>query len=134
LAALKDAEVKLRERNKRSAELAAQAPERAQAQAAKRTREEPSHASPDEAAWSDDAKSDWEFQKQFEMAQSKPLVELMDKLMDMIGLEEVKKEFLRIKSRVEIDVRRGTSMALGRFSCAMLGNPGTGWSIPHRPL
>ncbi|KAH6662622.1 ATPase [Plectosphaerella plurivora] len=71
---------------------------------------------------SDSANSDWEHQKTHEHAQSKPL----DMLMDMIGLEEVKLEFLRIKAAVDTAVRQGISPGNDRYSCVFLGNPGTG--------
>jgi hypothetical protein len=48
--------------------------------------------------------------------------------MEMIGLEEVKQEFLTVKSQVDTVLRQGVSMASERFSCSMLGNPGTGTS------
>ncbi len=74
------------------------------------------------------AQTEWEFLKQSEGAHSKPL----DDLMQMIGLEEVKQEFLNVKSKVDTALRQGISMASERFSCSMLGNPGTGVSPFHR--
>lgn len=68
------------------------------------------------------AKEEWEHLKQFEGAKSDPL----DELMGMIGLEEVKEQFLSIKSKADATVRQGISLAKERFSCSMLGNPGTG--------
>lgn len=68
------------------------------------------------------AKGEWERIKTSEGAQSEPL----DSLMSMIGLEDVKKEFLAIKTKVDTSVRQGTSLSSGRFSCSLLGNPGTG--------
>jgi DNA repair exonuclease SbcCD ATPase subunit len=75
------------------------------------------------------AKAEWEEMKQSDGTQSPP----MDELMNMIGLEEVKQEFLSVKSKVDLAVRQGTSLSTDRFSCSMLGNPGTGTTIssPH---
>lgn len=82
--------------------------------------------SPPEASGSSDkpegARKEWEYMKQFQGAKSEPL----DELMGMIGLEEVKSEFLSIKSRVDTALRQCISLSKERFSCSMLGNPGTG--------
>ncbi|KAL0766656.1 hypothetical protein CaCOL14_011101 [Colletotrichum acutatum] len=50
----------------------------------------------------------------------------MDQLMRMIGLESIKEEFLSIKSKVDMAVRQRISLSTERFSCSLLGNPGTG--------
>ncbi|KAH8646473.1 P-loop containing nucleoside triphosphate hydrolase protein [Tricladium varicosporioides] len=68
------------------------------------------------------AKEEWELLKKLELAKSQPL----DELMGMIGLEDVKQEFLSIKSRVDTAVRQGVSLSKERFGCSLLGNPGTG--------
>lgn len=68
------------------------------------------------------AREEWEYLKQYEGAKSEPL----DELMRMIGLEDVKQEFVNIKQKVDTTVRQNASLASERFSCAMLGNPGTG--------
>jgi hypothetical protein len=68
------------------------------------------------------AKDEWERQKRIE-GQSN---EALDSLMDMIGLEEVKNNFLSIKAKVDTVVRQGVSLKDERFSAALLGNPGTG--------
>lgn len=68
------------------------------------------------------AKEEWEYMKQFDGAKSGPL----DELMNMIGLEEVKLSFLGIKQRVDTALRQTISLEKERFSCSMLGNPGTG--------
>jgi replication-associated recombination protein RarA len=68
------------------------------------------------------ANDEWQRQKTVEGARSPPI----DDLMKMIGLEEVKKEFLAIKGMVDIRARQGLSMGSDRFSCSLLGNPGTG--------
>lgn len=73
------------------------------------------------------AKQEWELLKELEGAKSEPL----DELMGMIGLEDVKSEFLSIKSKIDIALRQGISLDKERFSCSMLGNPGTGdYHIP----
>lgn len=68
------------------------------------------------------AKQEWDHMKQVEGAKSGPL----DELMDMIGLEEVKSSFLGIKQRTDTALRQDISPQKERFSCSMLGNPGTG--------
>ena len=68
------------------------------------------------------ARADWEHMKEFEGAGSGPL----DELMGMIGLEEVKREFLSIKINVDTALRQGVSLDSERFGCSLLGNPGTG--------
>lgn len=68
------------------------------------------------------ASQEWEHMKRTQCAQSKPL----DELIGMIGLEEVKTVFLGIKHRIDLAIRQGISIEKERFSCSMLGNPGTG--------
>lgn len=70
----------------------------------------------------DGARKEWDHMKQSEGAKSEP----MDELMDMIGLEEVKLSFLGIKQRTDTALRQGILLGKERFSCSMLGNPGTG--------
>ncbi|KAI1750021.1 P-loop containing nucleoside triphosphate hydrolase protein [Xylaria castorea] len=65
---------------------------------------------------------DWRQQKQFELASN----EAIDSLMQMIGLETVKKEFFTIKARVDTTIRQGVDLKGDRFGAALLGNPGTG--------
>ncbi|KAK2597595.1 hypothetical protein N8I77_012373 [Diaporthe amygdali] len=65
---------------------------------------------------------EWKYLKQFEGAKSEPL----DHMMGMIGLEDVKSEFLSVKSRVDTAIRQDISLGKERFGCSMLGNPGTG--------
>jgi hypothetical protein len=50
----------------------------------------------------------------------------LDKLMGMIGLESVKDQLLSIKSAVDTKIRQGFSLGDERWSCSLLGNPGTG--------
>ncbi|KAI9764249.1 MAG: hypothetical protein M1839_005972 [Geoglossum umbratile] len=68
------------------------------------------------------AKGEWERQKEFEGQQNAAL----DELMDMIGLEDVKEQFLSIKGLVDTAVRQNIDMKDERFGAALLGNPGTG--------
>ncbi|KAI1172371.1 P-loop containing nucleoside triphosphate hydrolase protein [Nemania sp. FL0916] len=68
------------------------------------------------------AGSDWQQQKDLEFASN----EALDSLMNMIGLETVKKEFLKIKARADTAVRQGVDLTNDRFGAALLGNPGTG--------
>lgn len=120
LVALKDAEKRLKHQNKLKTEQAAKAAEKSKA-----TTKTQRPVSSKEHEWLDDAQSEWDFLKQYEGARSKPL----DDLMEMIGLEEVKQEFLAVKSKVDTALRQGVSMASERFSCSMLGNPGTGETL-----
>lgn len=68
------------------------------------------------------AKEDWDHQKKFEGAMN----DALDSLMEMIGLESVKDQFLSIKSRIDTAVRQNIAMSDERFGAALLGNPGTG--------
>ncbi|KAI8713538.1 hypothetical protein NCS52_01298500 [Fusarium sp. LHS14.1] len=66
--------------------------------------------------------NEWEHMKQTEGASNAAL----DKLMGMIGLEAVKEQMLSMKSFVDTKLRQGFTLSGERFSCSMLGNPGTG--------
>jgi hypothetical protein len=44
----------------------------------------------------------------------------------MIGLEDVKQQFLAIKAKVDTTIRQGVPLKDERFGAALLGNPGTG--------
>jgi hypothetical protein len=68
------------------------------------------------------AKEEWERQKRLEGAVNPPI----DAIMTMTGLEDVKRQVLRIKSKVDTSTRQGTDLKGERFNIAMLGNPGTG--------
>ncbi|KAK8075970.1 AAA family [Apiospora phragmitis] len=68
------------------------------------------------------AQEEWEHLKQTEGVQNAPL----DELMSMIGLEDVKTQFLEIKSEVDTKVRQGVDFSKQRFGSQLLGNPGTG--------
>jgi hypothetical protein len=50
----------------------------------------------------------------------------IDAIMEMIGLEPVKQQVLKIMDKVDVNVRQGTSLAKERFNVVLLGNPGTG--------
>jgi hypothetical protein len=65
---------------------------------------------------------EWEHQKEFEGAAN----DALDSLIKMIGLEDVKQQFLSIKAKVDTVIRQGTHLKDERFGAAFLGNPGTG--------
>lgn len=68
------------------------------------------------------AAKEWKNMKEVEGARNAAL----DKLMGMIGLESVKDQILSIKSAVDTKIRQGFSLGDERWSCSLLGNPGTG--------
>lgn len=68
------------------------------------------------------AKIEWERQKKFENASN----DAIDPLMEMIGLEEVKLQILRIKAKIDVSVRQNSDMKEDRLNVVFLGNPGTG--------
>ncbi|KAB8232587.1 P-loop containing nucleoside triphosphate hydrolase protein [Aspergillus alliaceus] len=68
------------------------------------------------------AKDEWDYQKQFLGARS----DSIDKLMAMIGPEQVKDKFLTIKTRVDTALRQGVDLSKERFGSVLIGNPGTG--------
>ncbi|KAM0385686.1 hypothetical protein ACHAPZ_000804 [Fusarium culmorum] len=68
------------------------------------------------------AASEWKHMKEVEGARNAAL----DKLMGMIGLESVKEQLLSIKSSIDTKIRQGFSLGDERWSCSLLGNPGTG--------
>ncbi|KAK5657152.1 hypothetical protein OQA88_3209 [Cercophora sp. LCS_1] len=121
LAALKESEKRkqqLKEQQKlRAAERAAKAKRVAANQQAS-TQNSAQRTAEDESC----AAGEWSDLKDSEGAQNGP----MDELMTMIGLEGVKLAFLSVFSKVDLAMRQGTSLATDRFSCSMLGNPGTG--------
>ncbi|KAK3990815.1 putative AAA family ATPase [Cladorrhinum sp. PSN332] len=121
LANLQKAEKKLEEQNQHRAALAALLAQKRQTRA-ERKNTATSEAKPDAAGWAAGPQAEWEFLKTSEGAVCRPL----DELMGMIGLEEVKEQFVSIKSKVDTALRQGVSLAMERFSCSMLGNPGTG--------
>ena len=76
------------------------------------------------------AKKQWEHFKRHEGATNKAL----DDLMSMIGLENVKDNFLAIKLEVDTAVRQGLDMSNKRFGASLLGNPGTGKQLILVPV
>jgi hypothetical protein len=68
------------------------------------------------------SKTEWQRQKDQENAQNPAI----DKIMEMIGLEDVKAQVLRIKAKVETSIRQGTDLRKERLGLVLLGNPGTG--------
>lgn len=68
------------------------------------------------------ARDEWGKQKEFEGAQNDEI----DALMEMIGLEDVKKKFLDIKDRVDTAIRQKIDLKDERFGSVLVGNPGTG--------
>lgn len=119
LEALKEAEIKLRQQNKQRAEAQARSKDTATSKSTKKTSAKSSEE------WTSESKAEWEFLKQSEPG---TYSKALDELMAMIGLEDVKQEFLNIKSKVDTALRQDVSLAKERFSCSMLGNPGTGKS------
>ncbi|KFG84658.1 putative nonsense-mediated mRNA decay protein [Metarhizium anisopliae] len=74
------------------------------------------------------AQQEWEWMKQH----GEPSNEALNKLMDLIGLETVKEEFLAVKSNIDTKIRQELSLSEERLSCPLLGNPGTGKTIVAR--
>ncbi|KAH7178771.1 P-loop containing nucleoside triphosphate hydrolase protein [Fusarium sp. MPI-SDFR-AT-0072] len=68
------------------------------------------------------AANEWKTMKEDEGVRNAAL----DKLMGMIGLESVKDQILSIKSTVDTKIRQEFSLGDERWSCSLLGNPGTG--------
>jgi len=68
------------------------------------------------------AAQDWQHQKKYQGASNTQL----DELMSMIGLENVKEEFLDVKAKIDLIVRQNVSLSKERFGACLLGNPGTG--------
>lgn len=51
---------------------------------------------------------------------------ILDQLMEFEGLDDVKQQFLDIKSKVDVCKRQGRNLKLERFNIVFQGNPGTG--------
>jgi len=68
------------------------------------------------------ARDEWQYQKSVNGVQNSAI----DAIMAMIGLEDVKKQVLSIKNKVDTSMRQGTDLKGERFNVSMLGNPGTG--------
>ena len=77
-----------------------------------------------------EAQPDWQHRKDTDGAANPHI----DAIMEMIGLEPVKQQVLRIMDKVDVNVRQGTSLSKERFNAVLLGNPGTGiiQSVPQR--
>ena len=73
------------------------------------------------------AKEEWEDQKKVENATNGTI----DAVMDMVGLEEVKLQILKIKAKIDASVRQNSDMKEDRLNVAFLGNPGTGMLGPQ---
>ena len=71
------------------------------------------------------ARDDWQYQKFANGVQSPAI----DAIMSMTGLEDVKKQVLSIRNKVDTSIRQGTDLKGERFNVSMLGNPGTGAPI-----
>ncbi|KAK3396789.1 P-loop containing nucleoside triphosphate hydrolase protein [Sordaria brevicollis] len=125
LAALKESRLRTERQKEQQAKIALRVAEKARTRTEEAPNAQAANAAdpPDTLSdLPDTAEAEWNHLKKFENAFSKP----MDTLMSMIGLEDVKQEFLSIKSKVDTAVRQGISLTEERFSCSMLGNPGTG--------
>ncbi|TVY43950.1 NFX1-type zinc finger-containing protein [Lachnellula occidentalis] len=68
------------------------------------------------------SKTEWQRQKD----QLNAVNPAIDEIMDMIGLEEVKSQVLRIKAKVDTSIRQSTDLKKERFGLVLLGNSGTG--------
>ncbi|KAL8678753.1 MAG: hypothetical protein Q9186_004904 [Xanthomendoza sp. 1 TL-2023] len=69
-----------------------------------------------------ESRDDWQQQKSVENASN----EAIDKIMDLVGLEDVKAQVLRIKAKIDTSKRQNSDVKKERFNAAFLGNPGTG--------
>ena len=69
-----------------------------------------------------EAQSDWRRRKDTDGVVNAHI----DAIMEMIGLEPVKQQVLKIMDKVDVNIRQGTSLAKERFNVVLLGNPGTG--------
>lgn len=74
------------------------------------------------------ATQEWEEQKRDGGAKN----EAIDKLMALVGLEEVKRQVLAIRNKVEICKKQGADIKKERFNVIFQGNPGTGECIFRR--
>ncbi len=68
--------------------------------------------------------AEWKLQKALEGARN----DAIDAIMKMTGLESVKEQLLRIKSKIDTAQRQNASVKGERFNIVFLGNPGTGQS------
>ncbi|KAJ6619752.1 P-loop containing nucleoside triphosphate hydrolase protein [Mycena sp. CBHHK59/15] len=68
------------------------------------------------------SRDEWQHQKDVEGVSN----EAIDAIMEMIGLEEVKSQVLKIKAKIDTSIRQNASLKEERFNITFLGNPGTG--------
>ncbi|KIY50066.1 P-loop containing nucleoside triphosphate hydrolase protein [Fistulina hepatica ATCC 64428] len=68
------------------------------------------------------AEVEWKRQKEVDGSHSAAI----DKIMSMVGLEEVKQHILTTKAKIDLSIRQNISTKKERFNAAFLGNPGTG--------
>ena len=68
------------------------------------------------------SKKEWSRQKNMEGASNTSI----DAIMNMTGLEEVKKKVLNIKTKIDVSLRQNASLKQERFNAVLLGNSGTG--------
>lgn len=68
------------------------------------------------------AQEEWEHRKTTNNEQN----EFIDQLMQYEGLEQVKQQFLDIKSMIDISKQQGRRPSSQRFNVVFQGNPGTG--------
>ncbi|KAK0239336.1 P-loop containing nucleoside triphosphate hydrolase protein [Armillaria nabsnona] len=68
------------------------------------------------------AEEEWQYQKDAEGVSNQAI----DAIMEMVGLEAVKKQILSIKGKIDVSKRQNTDMSKERFNIVLLGNPGTG--------
>ncbi|KAF8159698.1 P-loop containing nucleoside triphosphate hydrolase protein [Crassisporium funariophilum] len=68
------------------------------------------------------SKQEWKRQKDFEGASNTAI----DSIMEMTGLEDVKRQVLGIKAKIDTTTRQNASLKQERFNVVLLGNPGTG--------
>ena len=68
------------------------------------------------------SEKEWQRQKDVENESN----DAIDSIMEMIGLEDVKAQVLKIKAKIEIALRQGTDLKDERLGVVLLGNPGTG--------
>jgi hypothetical protein len=68
------------------------------------------------------SQEEWQHMKDIDGASNHAI----DAIMQMIGLEEVKAQVLKIKSKIDVTKRQNTSLKDERFNIVLLGNPGTG--------
>ena len=68
------------------------------------------------------SEEEWQRQKDTENASNAAI----DSIMEMIGLEDVKSQVLRIKAKIDATTRQNSNLKNERFNISLLGNPGTG--------